>query len=434
MAYRQQRESLTVLVCGAQGFLGSNIVRVLELRGHRVVRGVRHASPDWHDARPPHVHMDFAHDHDPQGWHERLRGIQVVINAVGILREHGAQRFEPLHVTGPLALFQACVDVGVDRVIQISALGADDSALTAYHRSKCRADEALLALPLNSVVVQPSLVFGAQGMSTQLFAMLASLPITPLPGDGEQLVQPVHVDDLALAVALLAERSRPRRERMAIVGPQAIGLRHYLALLRAGMGLAHAPAVTVPEALMDAAARWGRHRPNALLDEDSWTMLKQDNTSNDTALTQLLGHSPRAPAQFIETSERRTVAQSGQLAWLLPLLRLSLAVVWFTAGVVSMGLFPVEQSLAMLARVGAGPALAPWLLFGAAGLNILLGLATLWWARRRLWVAQAALVLMYTAVITLFLPEQWLHPFGPLVKNGPILAVLLCLYVFEECA
>jgi uncharacterized protein YbjT (DUF2867 family) len=435
MPYPIPSEPKTVLVCGASGFLGSHIARSLELRGHRVVRGVRQAPHSWaQDPQRATLLMDFAQDQTAAAWQARLKGIEVVVNAVGILRETGSQRFQSLHVDGPVALFEACVEAGVERVIQISALGADSQGRTRYHQSKRRADEALLALPLNSVVLQPSLVFGDQGASSQLFAALATLPITPLPAEGEQLVQPVHVDDLSLAVALLVEGRGPVRQRMAVAGAQAVSLRSYLAQLRQGLGLKPAPVLQTPRWLVQGLARWGNRRPRALLDLASWRMLERGNTSGDTALSELLGRPARPIAQFIEASERRAVRRAGLLVWWLPLLRTSLALVWLSAGLLSLGIFPLDDSLALLARVGAGPALALPLLYGAAGLDLLLGLATLAWPRRRLWVAQALLVLLYTAIISVFLPEQWLHPFGPVVKNLPILALLGLLYTFEERA
>jgi uncharacterized protein YbjT (DUF2867 family) len=435
MPYPMLAETKTVLVCGASGFLGSHIVRTLELRGHRVLRGLRQTPPSGsEDPLRPSLLIDFEQDQTPAAWHERLKGIDVVVNAVGILRETGSQRFESLHVDGPVALFEACVDAGVDRVIQISALGADQQGSTSYHQSKHRADEALLGLPLNSVVLQPSLVFGAQGASSRLFAALATLPVTPLPADGEQLVQPVHVDDLSLAVALLVEGRGPARRRLAVAGAQAISLRDYLGALREGLGLNPAPVLQTPRWLVERLARWGNRRPQALLDMDSWRMLERGNTSGDTGLSELLGRPARPIAQFIEAGERSLVRQAGLLLWWLPLLRTSLALVWLSAGLLSLGIFPVNESLAMLSRLGVGPALAVLLLYGAAGLNLLLGLATLVWPGRRLWLAQALLVLLYTAIISVFLPEQWLHPFGPVVKNLPILALLGLLWAFEERA
>ena len=65
---------------------------------------------------------------------------------------------------------------------------------------------------------------------------------------------------------------------------------------------------------------------------------------------------------------------------------------------------------------------------GAALLDIALGLLTLWpRAPRWLWSAQIALVLAYTAIITWKLPALWLEPFGPVVKNLPILALLVLM-------
>ena len=111
----------------------------------------------------------------------------------------------------------------------------------------------------------------------------------------------------------------------------------------------------------------------------------------------------------------------------------AIALVWIVTGIVSLGLYPVEDSLALLARSGVPASLRPLALYGAALLDLAMGAATLALPRRRwLWLAQIALVVGYTAIITWRLPEQWLHPYGPVVKNLPILAALVLLYTLEE--
>jgi hypothetical protein len=75
--------------------------------------------------------------------------------------------------------------------------------------------------------------------------------------------------------------------------------------------------------------------------------------------------------------------------------------------------------------------LARVLLFGAAGLDLLLGLATLFWPRRPLWWAQIALIVLYGALIGWRLPEYWLHPYGPMLKNLPMLASLFLLLAID---
>jgi hypothetical protein len=72
-------------------------------------------------------------------------------------------------------------------------------------------------------------------------------------------------------------------------------------------------------------------------------------------------------------------------------------------------------------------------LYGAAAMDLAFGLGTLFLKQRQLlWIAQGILIIIYTAVITVFLPEFWLHPFGPLIKNLPILAAILLLYELEK--
>src|SRR5690606_39994015 len=99
------------------------------------------------------------------------------------------------------------------RVVQISALGAE-TGRSAYFSSKHAADEFLVQLPLDWTIVQPSVVFGPGGSSARLFTMLASLPLIPVPGQGRQPIQPVHIDDFtACIVALLADEHSMRKKR-----------------------------------------------------------------------------------------------------------------------------------------------------------------------------------------------------------------------------
>jgi hypothetical protein len=162
-------------------------------------------------------------------------------------------------------------------------------------------------------------------------------------------------------------------------------------------------------------------------------MLERGNVADPGPLAALLGREPRAVRDFIPDEFRAALRARAQLDWLRPVLRAALAATWFAAAIVSAGLYPVERSYALLAQAGITGALAPAALYGAVALDFALGLATLVARRARaLWLAQAVLVLGYTAIITIGLPEQWLHPFGPVVKNLPILAILALLYATEE--
>lgn len=429
----------TILVTGASGFIGSHLVVALAAAGHRIVCATRRGQLE--DIRDPkesqltYIAADFTRDFDMEIWKKRLAGIDVVINAVGILREHGSQTFQALHDLAPRALFAACEAASV-KVVQISALGADENARSQYHLSKKAADDALLA-PRNkgnkSVVVQPSLVYGPGGTSAQLFNLIASLPVIPLPGSGDQRIQPIHIDDLTQAVVMLVETDRYLGQRVPLVGPESITFRDYLGELRHLMGLGPARFLPVPAGLVEFSARIGQQLGKGLLDLETWQMLQRGSIANPARTCALLGRNPRPVREFASQWEVKALRLSALLGWLQIVLRVSLAAVWFVAGAVSMGIYPVEESYVLLARVGITGSFAPIALYGAAAMDIAFGFGTLFLRNRRLlWIAQVTLIGVYMVAITLFLPEFWLHPFGPLIKNLPILAVILLLYELEK--
>lgn len=434
---------MRVLVGGATGFIGRRLVDALHARGHSVIAAARR--PEKLRDRYPDlqcVSVDYRKDHAPEAWLPRLRDVDAVVNAVGIF-QGSESRFEALHIDAPQALFEACVQAGVRRVIQISALGADPApssgpgvdtgAQTPYHQTKHAADEHLRSLPLDWTIVQPSLVYGPEGASARLFTTLAALPLIPLPGRGDQIVQPVHLNDLVALLVALLENGGCVHKTLPAVGPEPVSLRAMLSKLRSGMSLGPGRFLPMPMSLVKLAAGLAEHLPGVLLSRDALQMLQSGNQGDPADTAALLGRPPVPVQDFVDPVRAPAVRLSAELNWLLPLLRLSIALVWLGSGIVSLGLYPVDQSYALLAGVGVTGALAPLMLYGAAGLDIALGVATLALRRRRLlWLFQIGLIVVYSAILTVQFPEFWLHPFGPLLKNLPMLAILAALLVLER--
>ena len=418
-----------VLLLGGTGFIGSRVLDALLAAGYEVTCGIHRALPR---SKCRTIAVDYSRDHDVSDWLPRLRDIDVVVNAVGILRETKTAAFDAVHIAAPVALFRACAQAGVGKVLQVSAVGADAHARSGYHRSKQQADQALAVTCRSWVIVQPSLVFGVGGASASLFTRLAALPWVPFPGSGQQQVQPIHVDDLTAAIVRLIETNEFDCQTIPAVGPRAITLREFLGALRRAMGLGKPIFLPVPMLLVRGAAAMGDRLPGVLLDRESLAMLIRGNVASATLISRVLNRAPRAVESFIDASSASVIAMDARLAWLLPLLRFSIALVWIVTGIVSMGVYPVSESYALLARVGLTGVAASIALYGAALLDFAFGVSTLWMhSRRWLWRAQMLVVIAYTAIITVYLPEFWLHPYGPVLKNLPLLAAILMLHELE---
>jgi uncharacterized protein YbjT (DUF2867 family) len=420
-----------VLVTGASGFIGRAVVQALRQRGHGVVRVLRRPPAGAADV----LQADFANVPGRGWWAPRLGNIDAVVNAVGILREQHGQSFRALHTDAPAELFHACAASGVASVVHISALGADANARTGYHLSKRAADDVLRGLPLRAAIVQPSLVYGPGGSSAALFNKLAMAPLLPFPQGGRMLVQPVHLDDVVAGIVRLLEAPPHGVVTLPFAGPQPQSLRDYLAALRAALGERRRQWVLpLPTGLFRAGAAIAAHLPGSMLDPETAEMLLAGNATEANALPQVLERPPRPPGEFIAPAMREATRRAAVLDLWLPVMRVALALMWLWTAAVSFGLYPVQDSLALLARVGLHGTQAVIALHGAALLDLVLSVLTLaapahW--RRPVWLAQLALIAGYTVLITVFLPEYWLHPYGPISKNIPVAALIALLWALE---
>lgn len=291
----------TVLIGGANGFIGSQIARQLTQAGWQVRAASR-------SSQPP---LDYVQAHSPEHWLPLLEGVDAVVNAVGVLRESKARPMRFVHEATPIALFDACAQAGVRRVVQVSALGIANGT-TPYARTKRAADAHLLHLNaqgrLDGVVLRPSLVFGAAGDSTQLFMNLARLPVVLLPGPViSARVQPVAVWELAEAAARLIDDPAHQRTTglLEIAGPSSLTMADYIASLRSQNGKRPAKVLALPGLITQLSARAGDALPFSPWCSESLAMLATDNVADPAALAQLLGRRACAPQDFLRVQAER---------------------------------------------------------------------------------------------------------------------------------
>ncbi len=203
-----------ILVIGGSGFIGSRLVNLLSLDNHSVTVPTRHRQRARHLVQLPLVDVVEADVHDDAVLGRLVAGCDAVVNLVGILqgrrgRPYGRD-FARAHVDLPRRIAAACAQAGVQRLVHLSALGADPKGPSMYLRSKGDGEAALRAQPgLALTILRPSVVFGPQDRFLNTFARLQRLfPVVPLAGAGTRFA-PVYVGDVAAALA------------HSVAGPQA---------------------------------------------------------------------------------------------------------------------------------------------------------------------------------------------------------------------
>lgn len=429
------------LMTGAYGFIGREIVAALQHEGWTVIGAgrdldvARRILPDieW-------VACDFNEDVDATLWAERLKGIDAVVNCVGILQGTSSDDADRIHGEATIALFEGAAAASVRRIVHISAVSAEADVATSYARSKAKADAALIRLDANWLIVKPSLVIGRGSYGgTSLMRGLAGLPfVLPLPGEGQERFQPIAADDLARGIARLLAADEPSRTTLYAAGPETVSVRDILVAYRSWLGFAKAREVTVPLPLLRLLLRFGDvagwlgHASSART--TSLTQMRYDTLVDGAEFARVCG----APLKsFRETLRAWPATLQDRLHarsfFAIPLLQVTTALFWILTGALTLmpGSFAAATALVSGAGFDANFATA---LVGAASIaDIVAGALFLLprWVRRA-GVAQLILSAVYLVGLTIVAPELWADHFGPLLKVVPMMAATIVVMAFQE--
>jgi len=198
-----------VTVFGGTGFLGRHVARCLRARDFTVRVASRH--PDRADHRDSKIQPVRADIRNPLAVEAALVNAWAVVNAVSLYVEHGSDTFDAIHVKAAGTPAQAAREAGVERLIQVSGIGADTASPSLYVRKRAEGEHAVRSAFPNPVIVRPAVMFAADGgFITTVLDLMRRLPAYPLFGRGQTRLQPVAADDVAEAIARIL--TRPERE------------------------------------------------------------------------------------------------------------------------------------------------------------------------------------------------------------------------------
>jgi len=221
-----------ILVTGAGGFVGSNLLKRLSAASQPVRALVRSRS-DLERIRSASVAACRLELTDPISLHAALEGVEQVVHLAGTFRELGRGTFDVIHQNGTRRLLEAAKGANVKHVIYISTLGAAPDRIYPYVRSKWLAEGEVRGSGLPFTILRPSLLFGeGDRFLTPLTRLLRKSPYAFIPGYERLRCQPLWVGDLVTCLMRTVESRVGKGEVIPLAGPEQITYEGVIDLLQ----------------------------------------------------------------------------------------------------------------------------------------------------------------------------------------------------------
>lgn len=239
---RQSVSGIVATVFGGSGMLGRFVVNHLGRIGSQVITPYR--SADGMNVR----HLKLAGDlgqivpipfdmADMDSIRRCVAKSNVVINCIGMRHETVHYSFDDVHAKVAYRLAQVSKAAGVERFIQVSAIGADADSPSRFYQSKAAGEQNVRDFYPDATIIRPSVMFGPQDDFLAYYAYVGSkLAAIPMTNGGQRKVQPVYVGDVARAMLQSLADPAARGQTYELAGNDVWTEAEIIALVREHTG------------------------------------------------------------------------------------------------------------------------------------------------------------------------------------------------------
>ena len=418
-----------VLILGADGFIGRHIAFGLRSTGWQVLASAQDPKAlSRMGFETLQANLSNPITHTPDWWRPHVANVTHVVIAAGVLNASD-HVYAAVHLKAPDALCKALP--ASTKGVLISAVGIEHGE-TRFARYRRAAELQMYAH--NFTVLRPGLVLGDTSYGgSSLARALAAMPFRiPVIGDGTQTFNPIHAADLTKVVSQ-ALLSPPVPEPTDIGGPETTTLRDMLLSYRAWLGLPPARILQIPLWCAKALGKVGDLMQLGPISATAVAQLQSGVLARTTSSDATTKETPRSFTEFINARPAGTQdLWHARLYLMRPVLRLTLALLWFASGLIGL-LLPASEFLPLISDTQIGDTVLIALARIGGLADIVLGLLILrGWRPEITVIIQTVLILGYTVTFTAIAPNLWLLPLGGMLKNLPILALIALTAILEK--
>jgi predicted dehydrogenase/nucleoside-diphosphate-sugar epimerase len=217
---------MKILVTGASGFIGSNLVSLLSEKGYSVRCFVRKSSKIDLISGYKNVEIFYGDMKNESSLFEATKDIAVVIHLAASTSEKASAKSESheVNVQGAKHLVKACQKNKVNRLIVVSSQSTKRKRQGNYGLTKKLADEVFKNSGLDWTIFKPSLVYGpgSKGLFTKILKLIKSLPVIFIIGSGKYKLQPTYVNDLAVALVSIIDNKKTIEKTYDLAGKDQV--------------------------------------------------------------------------------------------------------------------------------------------------------------------------------------------------------------------
>ena len=272
-----------ILVFGASGQIGRNLIRKFTKNNYKVIAVTRNIHQKGYilktQANPGYLEIVELQNLDLDKIRSLFDNCSICINLVGVLFEKNKNQFNRIHRDFPKILSKLASEKKIEKFVHVSALGVENANDSEYAKSKLEGENQVLKSFKKSIILKPSIVYSVDdNFTTTFMTLLNRIPIIPLYYKGETQFMPIHVSDLTEIIYQVVSKDITEKS-IECIGPEVLTFREIMQILLKAIDKKRL-LVPIPFPIAKLMATFLGMLPNPIFTQDQLRLLKYNNVAS----------------------------------------------------------------------------------------------------------------------------------------------------------